>query len=288
MTVGVLACYTMLRLLPTTATGWLGPRLTPADPPGSNFSLELAVTLPCVIFWLVGSSSRQSREYAESLAAQTATAERLRISRELHDSVAHNIGIIAVLAGAAGRVMQTQPEAAREALGSIETTSRDTLTGLQRMLRALRHAEPGGPAAVPLDPTPGLRDRDRLAALASGAGVRVEVAWRGERRPLPPEIDLSAFRIIQEAVTNVVRHSGADACKVKLGFEPGELAIEVVDDGPGHGDRSGRVGPLGADSGGGGGLGLLGMRERVSMLSGHFSAEPLPTGGFRVAARIPA
>jgi signal transduction histidine kinase len=184
--------------------------------------------------------------------------------------------------------MKTQPEAAREALNSIETTSRVTLTGLQRMLRALRHAESGGPGAVPLDPLPGLRDLDRLAELASGAGVRVEVAWRGERRALPPETDLSVFRIIQEAVTNVVRHSGAHACQVELAFEAGELSIEVVDGGPGHGDRSGRVGPPGGHGDGGGGLGLLGMRERVSMLSGQFSAGPLPAGGFRVAARIPA
>ena len=178
LTIGSLTCYVALRLMPG-ASGWLGARLT--DPPGSYFSTEFVIMLPCVIFWLAGSSSRQAREHAESIAAQTATAERLRISHELHDSVAHNIGIIAVLAGAACRVIQTQPVEARAALSSIETTSRDTLSGLQRMLRALRSAETDGPAPVPLDPPPGLRDLERLTAVASGAGVRVEVAWRGER-----------------------------------------------------------------------------------------------------------
>ena len=253
------------------------------EPLGDHLSTEFVVTLTGVISWFVGTSSRQSREYAAGLAARAATAERLRISRELHDSVAHSIGIIAVLAGAAGRVMETQPREAREALGSIEATSRDTLAGLQRMLRALRHVDPAtGRVAVPLGPAPGLTDLDRLAAQASGAGVRVAVVWRGERRALPPEIDLSAFRIIQEAVTNVVRHSGTHACRVDVGFEPDELAIEVVDNGCGrtHGGHGHAVG--GED-----GFGLLGMRERVAMLSGRFSAGPRPEGGFRVAARLP-
>jgi signal transduction histidine kinase len=232
------------------------------------------------VTWLIGTASRQGREYAQSQGTHAATAERFRISRELHDNVAHSIGLIAVLAGAAGRVIDTQPKEAREALGSIEMTSRDTLTGLQRMLNALRNAEPGADRdAVPLASAHGLTDLDQLAAQAAGAGVRVDVTWRGERRQLPPEIDLSAFRIIQEAVTNVVRHSGTHACRVDVGFESDELAIEIVDNG--HGPA--RVG-----RGGEGGFGLLGMRERVAMLSGQFSAGPRPEGGFRVAARLPA
>jgi signal transduction histidine kinase len=248
--------------------------------PPDYFSTEFGLTLAGVVAWLVGASSRQAREHAQSLSAQAATAERLRLSWELHDSVAHSIGIIAVLAGAAGRVIETQPTAAREALGSIEMTSRDTLTGLQRMLSALRHAEPGTDRdAAPLAPAPGLTDLDQLAAQAAGAGIRVEVTWRGERRALPPEIDLSAFRIIQEAVTNVVRHSGTHACRVDVGFEPEGLAIEIVDDGRGAA-HAGRIGEAG--------LGLIGMRERVVMLSGQFSAGPRTEGGFRVAARLPA
>jgi signal transduction histidine kinase len=233
--------------------------------------------------WLLGSAIRKRREYALSLREQNAAraimAERLRIARELHDMVAHDIGIIAILAGAAGRVIETQPKEAREALGSIETTSRETLTGLQRMLSALRHAEPGAAVeAAPLTPAQSLDDVDQLAARAADAGIRVDVYWHGERRPLSPEIDLSAFRIIQEAVTNVVRHSGTHACRIDVGFEADELSIEIVDNGHGLPHAPSGVG----------GFGLLGMRERVAMLSGQFSAGPGPDGGFRVAARLPA
>jgi signal transduction histidine kinase len=244
--------------------------------PGAQLPSEIAVILAGVVAWLAGTSRRSAREFADSKRVQAATAERLRISRELHDSVAHSIGIIAVLAGAAGRVMETQPKAAREALDSIELTSRDTLTGLQRMLHSLRHAAPD---SAPASAAPGLTDLGELAAQAPGAGVRVSLSWRGERRPLPPEIDVSAFRIVQEAVTNVMRHSGTDACRVDVGFETDGLTIEILDDGRGAAH---------AGTGAEGGFGLLGMRERVAMLSGQFSAGPRPEGGFRVAARLPA
>jgi signal transduction histidine kinase len=231
--------------------------------------------------WGVGYGLRKRREYSASLREQSAAralmAERLRIARELHDMVAHSIGIIAVLAGAAGRVMETQPTAAREALRNIEATSRETLTGLQRMVSALRHAEPEAGAA-PLAPAQGLADLDRLVARAAEAGLRVEVAWRGEQRALPPEIDQSAFRVIQEAVTNVVRHAGTHACRVSIAYEEKDVSIEILDGG--HGDAH--------PYSGGGGFGLLGMRERVAILDGEFSAGPRSEGGFRVAARLPA
>jgi len=233
--------------------------------------------------WGIGYLLRKRREYAVSLreqnAARAVMAERLRIARELHDMVAHSIGIIAILAGAAGRVIETQPKEARAALGNIETTSRETLTGLQRMLSALRQAEPGAAfEAAALTPVLGLGDLESLAARAADAGIRVEVTWRGERRPLPPQIDLSAYRVIQEAVTNVVRHSGTRTCRIDIGFAADELEIEITDDG--HGLAHARSGE--------GGFGLLGMRERVALLSGQFSAGPRPEGGFRVMARLPA
>lgn len=247
---------------------------------------QLALWL--AIAWVLGYALRKRREYAAALREQSAAralmAERLRIARELHDSVAHSIGIIAVLAGAATRVFDSQPTQARQALGSIETTSRETLTGLQPMLSALRRAEPddASPQATALQPAGSLADLERLAARAADADadVRGEVTWRGERRPLPPQVDLSAFRIIQEAVTNVVRHSGTRACRVHVGFEPGELSIEILDDG--HGLIHPRT------AGATGGFGLLGMRERVALLGGQFDAGPRPKGGFRVAARLPA
>ncbi|KUJ67901.1 hypothetical protein ACZ90_23580 [Streptomyces albus subsp. albus] len=254
------------------------------DSTGSAVALT-AVVLTAVIAWLTGDSLRRSREYAERLSAQAAAsavmAERLRISRELHDVVAHSIGIIALQAGAAGEVVDTQPARAREALKVIETSGRETLSGLRRMVGALRQAQPGPGAGAasaepaPLDPVPGLAGLDRLAEVTTAAGVRVAVRWHGRRRPLPQEIDLSAFRIVQEAVTNVVRHAGTDSCQVTVDHRDDALVIDVLDDGRGRG------------AGVATGYGLVGMRERVGLLCGELSAGPRPEGGFRVTARLP-
>ncbi|MEV0224512.1 sensor histidine kinase [Streptomyces sp. NPDC050704] len=261
-----------------TLVGFLAVRVLSGWGIGTTTGLIVALT--AVIAWLVGHSAHQAREYAAKsraqAAAQAVTAERLRIARELHDMVAHTIGIVALQAGAARRVIDTRPELAREALGEVENASRETLSGLRRMLGVLRRAEPGhAPEAPPLDPALGLADIDLLAERTTAAGVRVEVRWRGERRPLPPEIGMSAYRIVQEAVTNVVRHAGTRSCQVTVDCQDEELAIEVLDSGPGPG-RTGDTG-----------FGLLGMRERVGLLHGEFSAAPRPEGGFRVAARLP-
>jgi signal transduction histidine kinase len=233
------------------------------------------------VAWLSGNSVRQGRAHTEALRAQAAsqavTAERLRIARELHDMVAHSIGIIAIQAGVGSRVIETQPAEARNALRAIETTSRDTLSGLRRMLGALRHAEPGQPAeAVPLDPAPGLDAVEELAARTTAAGVRVEVRWSGERRALPAEVELSAYRIVQEAVTNVVRHAGTGYCWVEIDQRPNELALDIVDDGHGA-----------APDNRSGGYGLVGMRERAALLNGSLWAGNRAKGGFRVTARLP-
>ncbi|NUP38283.1 MAG: sensor histidine kinase [Streptomyces sp.] len=261
---------------------------------------EPYIALTVVIGWLVGNSVRQSQLHTEELhaqaAAQAVTAERLRIAREMHDTVAHSIGIIALQSGAAARVIETQPDKAREAMLAVEKTGRETLSGLRRMLGALRQADrdadraaapeltraqeptqPQQPARAPLHPAAGLADIERLAATTTAAGVRVEVWWQGRRRPLPADIDLAAFRIIQESVTNVVRHSGADSCRVTIGYGEDELAIEVRD--RGKGTR--------ADAEQDTGYGLIGMRERVTLLHGHFAAGPRRGGGFLVTARLP-
>ncbi|MFI9724109.1 sensor histidine kinase [Streptomyces sp. NPDC052396] len=249
------------------------------------------IALWFAVAWVFGGVYRKRREYLEALheqrAAHAVMAERLRIARELHDSVAHSIGIITVLSGAAARVVQTKPEQTRRALTGIETTSRETLLELQRMLGALRRAEPDDamPQAAPLAPAGSLADVPRLAERTADAGVRVHVTWQGEQRPLPPEIELSAFRIIQESVTNVVRHSGARTCRVAVGYEPEGVRIEVVDDGD---DGSGGPGRPRHSAAGGSGFGLLGMCERVTLLSGQFSAGRRPEGGFRVTASLPA
>jgi signal transduction histidine kinase len=266
-------------LIPLLAVPSLGS-LRGGSLDGSAIHLvTIAVPLFTIIAWLIGHSIRQAQARAELLrahaAAQTALAERLRIARELHDSVAHSIGIIAIQAGSGRSVFDARPDEARDALTAIEDASRETLSGLRRMMTGLRNAEhEPGRGAAPLGPAPGLAGIERLAATTLDAGVRVEVDWRGSREPLPADIDLSAFRIIQEAVTNVVRHAGTDRCQVGIDQRDGQLSIEVTDSG--HGGS-----PAGT------GYGIIGMRERAALLGGDFSAGPRPGGGFRVVARLP-
>ncbi|MFJ5925563.1 sensor histidine kinase [Kitasatospora sp. NPDC092948] len=259
-----------------TLLGYSGLRaLAGMDDYGST---TVTGALATAIAWLIGHAVHQSHTHAETLRAQATeqaiASERLRIARELHDMVAHNIGIVAMQAGAARRVFDTQPERARAALGEVENAGRETLAGLRRLLGALRDAEPES-ADEQSSPAPGLDDLPRLAAATTAAGVRVDLRWSGERRPLPPEIELSAYRIVQEAVTNVVRHARARACEVTIGLHPAELAVSIVNSGPGprHSDGTG--------------YGLVGMRERAALLHGEFTAGPQPDGGFRVAATLP-
>ncbi|GIG87586.1 sensor histidine kinase [Plantactinospora endophytica] len=244
-------------------------------------------TLAMLATWMIGNSVRSRRQYADALrsqaTAQAVTAERLRIARELHDMVAHSIGIIAIQAGMGSRVIQSRPAEAGAALRAIETTSRETLAGLRRVVGGLRqadrpdsgsreHPDPSDPGSR--DPAPGLADLERLATVTAEAGVRVELCWRGDRRPLPADIELSAYRIVQEAVTNVVRHAGTADCRVVVDYREEELCVEIVDEG--------RGGPVA-----GTGFGITGMRERVALLHGEFRAEPVAEGGFRVAVRLP-
>ncbi|MFF1508575.1 sensor histidine kinase [Streptomyces sp. NPDC058326] len=304
LAVGVLVAHLTVRLL----AGW-----------GIGTTSALAVALAAALVWLLGRSEHQSRMYAERSRAQAAeqavTAERLRIAREMHDMVAHSIGIVALQAGAARRVMETQPEQVRQALTEIETASRETLAGLRRMLGALRPEERGAPGRRLADPepfprpgpppppglpatsgvpetscpaatpgvpeAPGLAVLDRLVEVTAAAGVRVAVHRAGAPRPLPPDIDLSAFRVVQESLTNVVRHSGADSCTVTVDQgDPRALVVTVEDRGAVPGRERARAG-------GGSGYGLAGMRERVTLLEGDFAAGPRPGGGFRVTARLP-
>ena len=263
------------------ALGVLARCAVMATPPALAIGTSpvLAVAVATVIAWLTGHSIRQTRLHTDTMRAraqgQAVTAERLRIARELHDVVAHSIGVIAIQAGMGSRVIDTQPTEARNALAAIETTSRDAMAGLLRTLSAPPRAG-GGPDPAPARPdlAPGLAGIGQLAATTMDAGVRVEVQWRGQRGPLPADIDQSAFRIVQEAVTNVVRHAGAGHCQVIIDQHDDELGIEVVDDGRGGA----------AD---GTGYGITGMRERAGLLRGHLTAGPRPEGGFRVAARLP-
>lgn len=246
---------------------------------GDLTTIPTLLILGVVTAWVVGDSVRQRRRHAEvqreQAEARAVEAERLRIARELHDMVAHSIAVIAVQAGMGRRVIDTQPAEARTALANIEETSRDTAAALRRMLGSLRRTDAGSGAA-PRDPAPGLADLDGLVARSAQAGVEVGLRRDGDPRPLPPDIDLSAYRIVQEAVTNVIRHAGVGRCDVAVRQDAGTLTIEISDDG--HGASGSTDGSRN---------GITGMRERVSLLGGEFDAGPRPEGGFRVRARIP-
>jgi signal transduction histidine kinase len=209
----------------------------------------------------------------EELARRAVTEERLRIARELHDVVAHSMSIIAVQSGVGAHVLDSQPEEARKALVAVEATSRQALAEMRRLLGVLRQeAEPRGSLA----PAPGLAEVEALAAEVARAGVRVEVRIEGSPAALPAGLDLSAYRIVQEALTNVVRHAGPATARVAVRYAPDRVAVEVVDDG--------RGGDPGRDHGG---HGIAGMRERAALYGGTLEAGPGPGGGFRVAASLP-
>jgi signal transduction histidine kinase len=264
------------------------------------------VALAAVIAWMTGYSARQRRLYAVTLQQQAANSavaeERLRIARELHDVVAHSMSVIAVQAGYGQYVIDVSPDGARDALGAIQATSRDALDEMRRMLGVLRQQDAGPArtgstqagvagvaaaaarhAAAPLAPAPGLAGLDRLVARTCGAGVRVTVEVSGHPRPAPAGVDLSAYRIIQEALTNVVRHAGTGAvCVVSLCYTDADLVIRVTDGG-GLPAGLGTAGIAAAGTG----HGIIGMRERVHLCSGTFDAGPLPDGGFEVTAALP-
>ena len=239
------------------------------------------------LVWTIGYAVGRSREYERELrlhrdrqseaeleqARRGVTEERMRIARELHDVVAHSMSVITVQAGFGHLVIDEQPAQARAALSAIETTGRAALTEMRRLLNVLRDDGPG--ASSTLTPTPGLNDLDRLIAQTAKAGVHVQLEITGQPRQLPSGIELSAYRIVQEALTNVVKHADTLASRVEIAYWERELSIEITD--------AGRGGPV-AD---GNGHGLIGMRERVTLYGGSLQAAPLPDGGFQVVARLP-
>ena len=244
--------------------------------------------------WVAGENTRASRIYAAQQAeraaekAAAATAERAAqvrraladeradIARELHDIVAHAMSLIAVRAGVARMVIDTDPAQAREALSIIETTTRQSLREMRLLVGVLRDPQQPHPD---LSPVPGLGDLDRLIAATAAAGVTVEVRIRGVIRALSPAADLSAYRIVQEALTNVVRHAGPTRAKVQISYRPDTVRIEVTDDGPPEGVARPSVSRAGS------GHGLIGMRERAALFGGELTAGP-NAGGFRVQASL--
>jgi signal transduction histidine kinase len=216
--------------------------------------------------------------------ARRASEERLAIARDLHDVVAHSISVINVQANTALHLMDRQPERAREALSAIREVSGQALAELGTVLGALRDTAGSAGGGAPLAPVPGVTRLDELAARARSAGFAVSVAAEGPVRQLPAGVDAAAYRIVQEALTNTVRHSAGRSASVRLRYGDEDLVIEVNDDGAGTGaeagrDRAGGPGP---------GNGLTGMAERARALGGSLDAGPRPGGGFRVLAKLPA
>jgi signal transduction histidine kinase len=224
--------------------------------------------------WVICYLIMQRRAYARALAQQAERDDRIRIARELHDVVAHGLSLIAVQAGVANWVVESQPAEAARALASIEEISRGALREMRALLGVLR-VEGDTDAAPDLAPARGLADLNELAGRVTAAGITVAVDVRGAPATMPPGLDLAAYRVIQEATTNVIKHSGAGRCQVTVSYEKGALAVCVTDDG--HATADSTVGH-----------GIKGMRERVAMYGGTFEAGPLPAGGFAVTARFPA
>jgi signal transduction histidine kinase len=236
--------------------------------------------------WLVGDSVRTRRAYTaeleqraarlererEAKAVRAVTEERARIARELHDVVAHHVSVIAVQAGAAAEEAASDP--ARQALGLIQQASRQVLAELRSLLGVLG----SGRAELGLAPQPSLGEVDRLVAQSRAVGLSVELVIRGAPRPLPALLELAAYRIVQEALTNTRKHAGPARARVEIGYGEEVLEVRVTDDG-----RTG-AGWAGNRSDG---RGLIGMRERVALVGGRLEVGPLPGGGFGVAAVLP-
>jgi len=253
--------------------------------PGFPLSGSTVANLSWVITCLtIGGAIRVKRERARLLeerrledARNMVVEERLRIARELHDVVAHSIATISVQAGMAAHIFDDQPEQARAAVLEIRRLSKDALKELRATLGVLRMADDQSGA---LAPAPGLSEICELIKGAKKSGVNVDLETEGEARTLPALVDLTAYRIVQEALTNVVRHAGPTEAKVTIRFEPGQLDLRVRDNGRGMSQAHGK-------SGEGSRLGLVGMHERVTSVGGEFRAGNRREGGFEVRASLP-
>jgi signal transduction histidine kinase len=245
-----------------------------------------ALVLAFVTAWVLGDRMRTRRAYLRELedrayrleqdrvrdARAAVDAERARIARELHDVVAHGVSVIVLHARGAREVVGTDPVALRRSLDLIETTGREALSELRTVLGALRAEEDAGPDRGPL---PGVADLGELARRSRDAGVDVDVVVEGTERPVPPGVGLSAFRIVQEALTNVRKHSTATSARVVLRYAPDRLLVQIVDDGQAL-SRSASTGH-----------GLVGMRERVTIFGGELATGPRAGGGYEVLAVLP-
>jgi signal transduction histidine kinase len=238
--------------------------------------------------WAAGRTVRSRRQLAialadrnvlleheqEARAKQAVAEERTRIARELHDVVAHNVSVMVVQAGAERRSLGDDRPATREALEAIEQTGRQALTEMRRLLGMLRKDDD----ELALAPQPSMKHLELLVNQVREAGMPVELEVEGEPEPLPAGVDLSAYRIVQEALTNALKHAGPARALVRVRYRLDELELEILDDGPG---------PAADATNGAGGHGLVGMRERVSLFGGDLAAGERSGGGYSVHARLP-
>jgi len=243
-------------------------------PTGTLEYLAVVVVVMLFVRRVVGDRERRAAlaERERDLAAREAVLdERARIARELHDAIAHNVSMMVLQAGAERRVLNGQAHGTSEVLEGIERTGRSALTEMRRLVGMLRADRP-----EPLAPQPGIRDLPTLVSQLCDAGLPVDLTVDGSPSGLPVGIELSAYRIVQEALTNVLKHAGDAHATVRVRYAPDSLELEIVDDG-----RGGNIDPIG------GGHGLVGMRERVALYGGQFDAGHRPDGGFAVHVLLP-
>ena len=234
-----------------------------------GLSGSLATIVGLAAAWLVGDSVRTRRERTDEDRRRAVADERARIARELHDMVTHNVSVMVVQAAAGNEVFDEHPDQARAALQAVEETGRRALGELRRLLDVVAGDDDAG-----YDPQPGLRRLDDLVASVRAAGLGVDLTVEGTPQQLSPALELSAFRIVQEALTNVLKHARASRASVCVRYGRDALELEVADDG---------VGAVTTD----GGRGLVGMRERAALFGGEIAAGSRPGGGFAVHARMP-
>jgi signal transduction histidine kinase len=253
-----------------------GPRHDPGDTEVKVMQILLGM-VALGATWAVGASVRERRagvrRAIEQAAERARTEERLRVAREFHDIATHSIGLIAVKVGVANHVLASHPEEARDALQVIEQVSRTALRDMRAVLRVLRREE-DAEGAPDTEPEPCLADVPALIDKARAADVDARLESRHAHQP-PRPVALAAYRIIQEALTNVIKHAAPTSCLVSIDADPGTVRIEVNDDGPRESRRVREAG---------GGFGLTGMRERAAAHNGTLTAGPRPDGGFQVIA----
>lgn len=259
---GIVLGYTSIWWLPAISDETL-----PTVGEAVAFAAWMLVLIAATEVW------RVRRAYIAEAEQARRSEQRLAIARELHDVLAHSISLINVQASTALHLIDTKPEQTRPALEAIKRASGEALTEVRGVLEALRRPDDGTTTKAP---APTLARVNDLTNEAQAAGLDIETVVEGKPRPLPATVELAAFRICQEAVTNVIRHAGPARAELKLRYAENELVVEVSDDG------------RGANGSSGGGNGLPGMKERAAALGGTLQAGPRPDGGFRVEARLPA